>query len=131
MAITKQSRVVWDPASPATVLAGQALNSAEIPIGADAIGVDVEIQVNGAGTGTVDVYLLRTTGNFDGTAGNDLDTANHATFLARLDLSKDKPARTTVGLPSTAMLGWALRVVNNDGANDVTVGAIASEQNAA
>ena len=132
MPITKQQRVIWDPASPGTVPAGNALESPAIPIGQDAIGVDVEIQVSGAGTGTVDIYLLRTTGDLDtGVAGNDYDTPNHGTFLCRLDLSADNPARRTVTLDSTAMQGWKLRAVNNDGANSVSIVAIASEQNAA
>ena len=133
MAITKQQRTIWSPTSPATLAAGGTLTSTEIAIGQDAIGVDVEVQASGAGTGTVDVYMLSSTGDFSNPADGVLDhsTVNHGTFLGRIDLSADNPARLTVSLSSTAMQAWKLHLVNNDTVNSVTVSAIASEQNAA
>ena len=137
MAITRtETQIQWAGANSVSVAAGSSQTSDVVTLDATAVAAQISIKADNAGTpGTADqiyVWLLQTSGDPDGTAGDEYDTTGHALLMGILDTNAEDPAIMTVPLP----LPQKSFKVYADGitsptANAITVSATVTEQRAA
>jgi len=127
MAIARSEiQVKWATADSVSVAAAGTQTSDVITPSANAVKMQITMKANNAGTpasgDTVDFYLMRTSGDPDGAATDEYDTAGHAGFLAQLDTNTENPAIKTVDIP-VAWKGAKLYVKSNAATNSITVSA--------
>ena len=119
-------QVVWSIARFLSIAAAGNGTSDAITPSAAAVKMQITLKADNGGTpasgDTVDFYLMRTSGDPDGTATDEYDTAGHAGFLAQLDTNTEDPAIKTVDIP-VAWKGAKLYAVNNAAANSIVVSA--------
>ena len=77
---------------------------------------------------TIDYDYLPTSGDPDGSGGDEFATNNHAISLGRIDTNADDPGVMVVTLPVAK--GGKLRATNNSAGAAITVSATVREQTA-
>lgn len=137
MAITRtETQVQWSAANSVSVAAGGNETSDTINLDATCVAAQIHLKADNSTTAAtddqIDVYLLQTGGDPDGTGSDEFDTVNHARFLARLDTASEDPARVTVQLP-IPQKGFQIYATGADSGttNPITVSATITEQRAA
>ena len=139
MAITRtETQVTWPTAAnDADVTAGSTQTSEEFNLDATCIAAQITVKAdnnNGspATDDQLDIYLLQTSGDPDGTGSDEFDTTGHAVFLGRLDTDVEDPAILTVPLPIPQKGGKIYATgVDSGSTNTITVSATITEQRAA
>lgn len=138
MAITRaETQVTWPTAAnSASVASGGNATSEEFNLDATCISAQISIKADNSTTPAADdiiyFYLLQTSGDPDGAAGDEFDTIAHAPIIAVLDTSAEDPAQVTVPLPVPQKGAKIYAEGATAGStNSVTVSATITEQRAA
>ena len=127
MAIARSEiQVIWSTALFLSIAAAGNGTSDAITPSANGIAYQITLKADNGGTpasgDTVDFFLMRTSGDPDGTATDEYDTAGDALPLGTLDTNSVDPALMTVDIP-VAWKGAKLYAVNNSAANSIVVSA--------
>lgn len=131
MALAHNERQVqWGGSNSTSVSGGGSATSDIANIDDTAFQAQIELKADHGGTpgsgDTVDIWLLQTLGDPDGTGTDEYETDEQGTFLANLDTNADDPAISVVELPIPSA-GVKVKAKNNAG-ESVTVSATILEQ---
>jgi len=137
MALTRaEVQATFSAANSAVIDDGQAITSDAITPHANAtplamLHVQADVTAGAAinATDTVDVFILYTGGDREGSGSDDYDTVEHAVFVCTLNLAAADPARASREV-SIQCKGYQIRFVNNSTVSDrqTTVSANLTEQ---
>lgn len=130
MAITvNEVQVKWSGSDSVSVSASGNATSDAFTINQACFQAMIELKAdNGGAGGTIDLYLLATLGDPDGSGSDEYGTATQDIFLARLDAS-DSPAICSVQIPMP-LKGGKVYASNNSSSNAITISACILEQRA-
>lgn len=126
-----ETAITWSSAAYSDVTSGSNATSDATAFNVEdwdaALTVYADNQGTPASGDTVDVYVLWTTGNVDGSAGDDYDTAKGAQWVMRLntystDADGEDPQQKTVTIP-TAAKAFKVYAKNNSGGRTIRVRA--------
>ena len=138
MGITRQeTKVLWTgSANSDSIGAGSSEESLEVNLDATCVRAQITLKVDNstspAADDQINFWMLQTSGDPDGAAGDEFDTDAHATHLAELDTNSEDPALKTVNLP-LPQKGFKLLAegITAGTTNAITVSATITEQLAA
>lgn len=126
-----ETAITWSSAAYTDITSGSNATSDAVSFNVEdwdgAITVHADNQGTPASGDTVDVYILWSTGNVDGSAGDDYDTAKGAQWIARLntyatDSDGEDPQQKTVTIP-TPQKAFKLYGKNNSGGRTIRLRA--------
>ncbi len=127
----QETAITWSSAAYIDISSGSNATSDATSFNVEdwdaALTVHADNQGTPASGDTVDVYVKWSTGNVDGSAGDDYDTAKGTQWIARLntyatDADGEDPQQKTVTIPSAAK-AFKVYAKNNSGGRTIRVRA--------
>lgn len=131
MATREETQIQWGGSASKSVSSGGNQTSDAVTFNASdwaaAIQIDADNDSTPATGDTLDVYILWTAGDVDGSAGDDYDTPEHAQHLCNLNTHSGSggadPCRKTVDLGSIPAKAFKLYAKNNSAGRAITIRA--------
>lgn len=131
MATREETQIQWGGSASKSVSNGSSQTSDAVTFSAGDWAAAIQINADNDGApasgDTLDVYILWTAGDVDGSAGDDYDTPEHGQHLCTLDTyatsGGSDPARKTVDIGGIAAKSFKLYAKNNSGGRAITIRA--------
>ena len=132
MAITHtETRVQFSSSDSTSISSGSNATSDAVTVDATCFQASMTLKADNGGTpaggDTVDVWLLGSAGDPDGTGTHEYATTEQGLFLGTLDTNADDPAIRTVDIPMP-LQNLKVYAVNNASSNSITFSAVLLEQ---
>lgn len=112
MAVSRaENQITWATSNSTSISAGSSATSDLFTIGTDTYAMAISCKADNAGTPAsgdyVDVHILWTCGDPDGTGADEYDSADsvHPFYVGRIDTNTTDPGQITIDLPISAKGG--------------------------
>jgi len=132
MAITHtETRIQWSSSDTTSITSGSNATSDAVTVDATTFQASVTLKADNASTpasgDTIDVWLLGSAGDPDGTGTHEYATTEQGLFIGTLDTNADDAAIRTFQIPMP-LQNLKLYAVSNAASNSITFSGVLLEQ---